>query len=309
MRSPISWFGGKNFLAPKIISLFPPHKIYVEVFGGGAQVLFAKKPSPVEVYNDIDEGLVNFFRVLRDPDKFERFFKLASLTPYSRREWEDCRSSLGYSYSSERGIVYNGEEVDRPIRDDGDDVIRAFEWYVVARQSFSGNWGEGWAYTVTKVARGICGRVSQWLSTVDMLPEAAARLLMVQVECADWRDILSAYDTPDTLFYCDPPYIHETRRSHKYVYEVSIEDHEELVRRLLAIKGKATVSGYYHETYAPLEEAGWTRYEWNVSAIAVGNTRGVLGGKDEEEIKKLKSRTECLWVKPWDELEGLPLFQ
>lgn len=87
MKSPISWFGGKYYLAHKIIKLFPPHSIYVEPFGGAAHVLFAKEPSPVEVYNDIDSGLVNFFRVLRDPKSFGELALLCSLTPYSREEY------------------------------------------------------------------------------------------------------------------------------------------------------------------------------------------------------------------------------
>lgn len=79
LRSPICWFGGKGLMVSKLLPLIPPHHIYVEVFGGGASLLFAKEPSPVEVYNDIDSGLVNFFRVLRDPEKFARFLPLGCI--------------------------------------------------------------------------------------------------------------------------------------------------------------------------------------------------------------------------------------
>lgn len=111
LRSPIVWFGGKGNMVAKLLPLIPPHRIYVEPFGGGASLLFAKKPSPVEVYNDLDSGLVNFFRVLRDPKKFERLHKLVSLTPYSREEYDFCRATW--------------ETCD-------DDVERAYRWYVVA---------------------------------------------------------------------------------------------------------------------------------------------------------------------------------
>jgi len=67
LRSPMWWFGGKGKMVKKLLPLIPQHKIYVEVFGGGASLLFAKEPSPVEVYNDLNSDLVNFFRVLRDP--------------------------------------------------------------------------------------------------------------------------------------------------------------------------------------------------------------------------------------------------
>src|SRR6478672_667342 len=73
LRSPITWFGGKGLLARKIVPLFPPHHCYVEPFCGGASCLFAKSPSPVEVVNDVDGDIVNFFRVLRDPGKFDAF--------------------------------------------------------------------------------------------------------------------------------------------------------------------------------------------------------------------------------------------
>src|SRR3954471_23822281 len=89
LRSPITWFGGKGMLARKIAPLFPPHHCYVEPFCGGASCLFAKPPSPVEVINDLDSDIVTFFRVLRDPQKFEAFYRLAALTPYSREEY--CR--------------------------------------------------------------------------------------------------------------------------------------------------------------------------------------------------------------------------
>ena len=93
LRSPVRWYGGKGNMVKKLLKLIPEHKIYVEVFGGGASLLFAKEPSPIEIYNDIDEGLVNFFRVLRDPEKFGKFYAKAVLTPYSRAEFYYCRDT------------------------------------------------------------------------------------------------------------------------------------------------------------------------------------------------------------------------
>ena len=86
IRSPIRWFGGKGMLVSKLLPCVPQHKYYCEVFGGSAALLFAKQPAEFEVYNDTDSGLVNFFRVLRDPEKFQKFYHKVCLTPYSRYE-------------------------------------------------------------------------------------------------------------------------------------------------------------------------------------------------------------------------------
>lgn len=190
LRSPIRYFGGKGNMTSKLLKLMPPHHTYVEVFGGGASLLFAKPPSPVEVYNDIDSDLVNLFRVLRDTDKFDRFYRLAALTPYSREEYYFCRDTY--------------EQVE-------DDVERAYRFFVVARMSFSGDRKGGWKLSVTADKGRMAGTCSGWLSTIEGLPQVAARLMRVQVEHYDFRLIFKIYDTPDTLFYCDPPYLPETR--------------------------------------------------------------------------------------------------
>src|SRR3990167_48397 len=206
MRSPIVWFGGKGHMTTKIIPILVkmPHERYVEPFGGGASILLAKKPKPVEVYNDLDQGLYGFFSVLSDPELFDRFY-----SEY-REEWE--------------------EEKDK--------VIRAAKWFVVARQSFSGSFGHSWGSAVTSTKRGMAETCSKWLSCIDMLPQIHARLQRVQIENADFRTILDRYDTPKTLFYCDPPYIPETRKAGGYTHEITAEDHQELVSLLLSLKGK-----------------------------------------------------------------------
>src|SRR5690606_9021181 len=93
MRSQLRYDGGKGLLAPKLLPLIPEHRTYVEPFGGGASLLFAKEPSPVEVYNDLDDGLVTLFRVLRHPLLFRIFQRKVALTPYARSEFMECRDS------------------------------------------------------------------------------------------------------------------------------------------------------------------------------------------------------------------------
>lgn len=271
LRSPIVWFGGKGRMTNKIGPLIPPHHIYVEAFGGGASMLLSKEPSPVEVYNDLDSGLVNFFRVLRDPAKCMKLYMLALLTPHSREEYN--RYKAGWDSCS-------------------DDIERAYQWFYVARNSFGGMFGGSWGFTVTNSSRGMGGRASAWQSTIDQLAQIHARLMRVQVENNDFRKVIATYDTPDTLFYLDPPYIPETRRDGEYRHELSDEDHRELVDIILRVQGKVLLSGYAHEIYHPLEKAGWKRHDFEVFCTAAGRTRHGKGALQEHK------RVDSVWASP-----------
>lgn len=263
-------------MVKRLLSHIPPHHIYVEVFGGGASLLFAKPPSPVEVYNDVDGGLVGFYRVLRDPEKFARFYQLVQLTPYSHEEYNDCRETW---------------------EDKEDEVERARKWYVVARQSFGGRFGSGWGFVVKESNRGMAQVVSQWLSAIDNLPQIHERISRVQIENRDYRDIIPCYDTIDTLFYCDPPYIHGTRKGQRYAHEMTDDDHQDLVEMLLEIKGMAMLSGYRHEIYQPLEEAGWARHDYETACHVAGRTR-YTGIQGEGTARRMQPRTESIWLSP-----------
>lgn len=278
LRSPIRWFGGKGHMTAKLLPYLTawPHHRYVEVFGGGASVLFAKRPAEVDVYNDLDEGLADFFRVLADPRAFGRFHRRVGLLPYSRAIYNDCRQHWA---------------------DSGDRVERAAAWFVVARQSFSGKFAEGWSTTVTKSCRGMAAEVSKWLSTIDGLPQVHARLRRVQIEQQDWRVILERYDTPETLFYLDPPYVHGTRRSGGYAHELVDDDHRELVFKLAAIRGQACLSGYESPLYAPLLRGGWKRVSWQLSCSVAGGTRA-SGLQGPNSLRTKQPRTEILWYSP-----------
>jgi DNA adenine methylase len=281
LRSPISWFGGKGMLVPRLLPLIPPHHTYCEPFGGGASLLVAKPPSPVEVYNDINSDLVNFFRVLRDPCKFEQFYQLAKLTPYSREEFNRFRSDWRSGWSS-----------------CPDDVVRAYRWYVVARMSFSGEFGRSWGYSVATSRWGMANAVSQWLSIIDMLPAISDRVKRVQIEHGDWHAILERYDSPDTLFYVDPPFVKATRRSGRYVHEMEDEAHENLVKALRNIQGKVLLSGYRHNIYRPLEEDGWECVDLPTTCYAVGRTRrtSLRGGGSLTRYSNQHLRTETIWI-------------
>jgi len=245
-------------MTKKLLPLIPPHRIYVEVFGGGASLLFAKEPSPVEVYNDIDSGLVNFFRVLRDQEKFERFYRLASLTPYSREEYTFCCDTW---------------------QDCTDEIERAYRFFVLARMSFGGRLGSSWGFAVTASTKGMAVTCSGWLSALDNLPQISRRLMAVQIEHSDWRFILYTYDTPDTFFYLDPPYPLSTRSGGSYKHEMTIDEHASLVDNLLDLRGNAMLSCYWHKVYQPLLDAGWNRIDFDTACFVAGKTRktGIIG--------------------------------
>lgn len=274
LRSPVVWFGGKSAMIPKLLPMLPPpqsYRIYVEVFGGGANLLFAKEPAGIEIYNDLDSGLVTFFRVLRDPHKFGRFYHYAICTPYSREEFLYCRDTW-----------------DQPK----DDVIRAYRWYVKNRFSFAGL-GRSWGRSVTSSTRGIAEAPASWLSILGQLPEIHRRLMLVQIEQKDFRNIIAEYDTPETFFYLDPPYVMETRRDGKYEHEMTLADHQDLINLLLNIKGKAILSGYAHPVHQPLKDAGWERRDFETVCKVTGRTKG-----SKHLTKEELRRIESVWIGP-----------
>lgn len=240
LRSPINWTGGKARLAYRLLPLLPPHEAYGEVFGGSGALLFSKPPVAVEIYNDLDSGLVNFFRVLRDPARFGYFVYKVNLTPYSREEYEFCRRTW--------------DLCECPTE-------RAYRWWVVARQSFGGRFGWGWRST--KWSKTVA--LGKYLSAVDKLPEFHERMRGVQVEHQDFRKVLSRYDCPEMLWYVDPPYVTDTRSRPKlYEHEMTEDDHRELVELLLGLRGRGVVSGYSHPVYEALERHGWRREDFGV---------------------------------------------
>ena len=237
MKSPINWYGGKYYMANDIIELFPEHKMFVEGFGGAGHIIFKKKPSDMEVYNDLHSGLYLLFKLLRENN--EELIKAIQLTPYSRKEFMTDNKG---SWKTETN-----------------DIEKVRKFYVEIMQAVGGK--GGWCYAKSKSRRGMCQSVSRWLGNIDEnMPDLIERLRELQIENLDVIELIKKYDTENTLFYLDPPYIHETRSAQKmYDYEMSNEKHIELVNTLLHIKGKVILSGYEHEIYKPLEDTGWQK--------------------------------------------------
>lgn len=276
-RGPIRWMGGKGQYVPRILPLFPAHRIYCEPFGGGASLLIAKDPAPVEVYNDLDAGLHTFFSVLADPVLFEAFRRRVAGLPYSRRLYYQCLAEWSHL---------------------ADPVERAAAWFVVARQSFGGRFGSSWGYAVdaTTAGRGMAMTCAGWLAGIERLPEIHARLQRVQIENQAAARVIAAFDTPDTLFYLDPPYVADTRAAGSYAHEMTDADHGALIDQILGLAGMVLISGYDHPIYHALDAAGWDRTEWDAVASMTGRTRAI--GKGRGVLKANQARRECLWRNP-----------
>jgi len=221
------WYGGKFSHLDWLLPLLPRTQHYCEPFGGSAAVLLNREPSPVETYNDIDGEIVNFFRVLRDQK--DALIEAIGLTPFSREEFDNAINSSSDSLSS---------------------VERARRFFVRARQVRTGlaqTASSGrWAHCVLTSRAEMAGAVSRWLGSVEDLPEIAQRLLRVQIEHAPAIEVIRRYDTEQTLFYCDPPYPHDSRGdSRAYAFEMTDKQHEELADVLRTVKGKVALSGYH----------------------------------------------------------------
>jgi DNA adenine methylase len=219
------WYGGKfshlNWLLPQL----PDCLHYCEPFAGSGAVLLNKEPSLVETYNDIDGEVVNFFRVLRE--KKDDLIEQIALTPFSREEF---------------GLAC---ELDPALSN----LERARRFYIRARQVRTGLAQTAtigrWANCKNTSRAGMSGVVSRWLGGVEQLEFIAERLLRVQIENRPAIDVIKLYDNKETLFYCDPPYIHETRGDTKsYGYEMDNAAHKELAETLNSVEGLVAISNY-----------------------------------------------------------------
>ncbi|MDQ7818741.1 MAG: DNA adenine methylase [Melioribacteraceae bacterium] len=227
---PFNYFGGKFGHADWVIKHLPQTKSYVEVFGGSAVILINKKPCPIETYNDLNSTVVNFFRMLRE--KPNELLNKIFLTPYSKEEYLFCYQHL------------NGGGQD--------DVERARRFFVAVGQSFNGTYSRqtGWKMS-TKESRAIISEaVNRWITKLPNLVTIIERLRRVQIANYDFRLIFKKFDGPDTLFYCDPPYMHETRcNNNEYEFDMSDTDHKELLEICKAAKGRVAISGYDNPIY------------------------------------------------------------
>jgi len=262
MKLPLKYYGGKTYQADWIVGILNRYafKTYVEPFGGSGAILFAKEPSGVEIYNDIYSDVVTFYRVLRNPRQYKQLIQFIEHTPYSREAFQESREALKTKKLSA--------------------VEQAGHFFVRLRQSFSCN-GTAWS-TPGKEHR---NQAKAYRSSIDRFSQAHERLRNVHIEHKDALAIIRRYAYAESMIYCDPPYVHSTRVAvNTYAHEYTDEAHTALVTTLLEVPGHKILSGYEHDIYLPLLDAGWTLEKRDFPCHSSRHKKGY--------------RTECLYCSP-----------
>lgn len=282
--NPLKCHGGKHYLAKPIVELMPPHLHFVEPFFGGGAILFARDPNRdwyegapdydgsasmrgcSEVVNDINAELMNFWRVLQNEHWFEMFRRRIEGTPLSEAEWDGYEDILA------------GRPND-PAH------VRAAVFFIRYRQSRQGLGKDFATLSRNRTRRRMNEQASAWLSAVEGLPEAHARLKRVVILNRDALDVIRQQDGPRTHFYCDSPYLPETRTAKDcYEHEMTPVQHEHLLHRLAAIQGTFQLSGYHSELYDDMADCqNWRCVEFDLPNNASGK-------------KKKERKVECLWM-------------
>ncbi len=256
-------------LAPWVISHFPPHRIYVEPFGGAASVLMRKGRVYAEIYNDLDDEVVTLFRVLRQPHQAEVLRKSLELTPFARSEF-----------------VASYGQTDDPLERSRRLIVRAFMGFGSNAHSSQHKGHRSTGFRSHSRRSGTTPAID-WANYPACIDAMVARLTGVTIECRDAREVMLMHDGPTTLHYVDPPYLPETRAQgnrydlawRMYRHELTRADHAELLAFLTRLQGMVVLSGYPDPLYDEVLD-GWMRVER--PALADG----------------ARPRTEVLWINP-----------
>ena len=252
-------------MASKIVPLIPQHTVYVEPFCGGAAIFFAK-PWPKlthnnhyrEIINDHDKRLINFYEQLRDNG--QALVDALQLTLYSEHEHQIAKE-------------LNCE----------DKLEAARRYYVNVQQSFSNKLGSGWGRAVHSR-----NHAATWANKVAQLPEYLDRMASVHISCEDALKVIKQWDSPQTFFYCDPPYPGTDCGSYK---GYTLEHFQALVNTLNACQGSFILSNYDQPIEMPKD---WERYEFEAIASSKGRV-GYDRSKKADESNQNRKRTEVVW--------------
>ena len=264
----ISYYGGKQKIASKIVERIRqiPHTVYAEPFAGGLAVLFAKgKPAVTntnhyrEAVNDHDERLITLYRVARtQPDELQRWI---DLTPYSQSEHTRAKQWLKEPGHTELEL--------------------AWAYYVSIQMSFANRCGSSWRTSVMSK-----NQAATWSNKQQRLPEAMERLRSVHIACEDAIRFIQRWDSPQTLFYCDPPYP-GTDQGHYDGY--TLEDWQRLCDALDNCQGSYVLSNYDQPT-SPQSARQRVEIRAVSSAQKVNRDRTRMAERTNNE------RVEVLWI-------------
>lgn len=223
------WIGSKARIMPKLMSLFPQHRRYVSVFGGSGADVLCKPPSETEVFNDLSKDIVNVFHVLRD-NKLRRQLCIAlEFTPYSRLEYAKCLD-----------IIQSGKRAP---------VDRAWAFLVCTTLGY-GPQDPATASAGSFAVKPQLASYGRFQRAAEEITMVARRFRRVIIENLDWRVLVEKYDTTDTFFYLDPPYVWSSRVSQRiYAHEMEDDAHSTMLACLQQVKGLVMLSGYANPLY------------------------------------------------------------
>lgn len=256
MKTPITYYGGKQKLAKLIVKNIPEHHLYGEPFVGGAAIFFEKAPSTIEVINDTNAEMINFYRVVQE--QFVKLKDMVNITLHSRRSFDDA------SY------IFNRPHLFDPIQ-------RAWAVWTLAAQGFAGLIDGSWGYDRTRntTTKKITNKRESFTS------EYAIRLQNVQIECTDAIRIIESRDSKTSFFYCDPPYV-GSNCGHYDGY--SQQDFDNLLKTLSKIKGKFLLSSYPNKNLNEIKnKMGWFQLEVK-QTVSVANNNSKKGQKAKTEV-------------------------
>lgn len=270
---PFDWYGGKGHMASEILPYIPDwREIYCEPFGGGASLFFNMPARPIEVYNDIDSRLVNFFRVLQKEKTSKELRMRLENTLYSYEE---------YLYAL--SIVNNAGL---------DSVEMAWAFFIVYNSSYSGTGKSAGNWSINKSKSD--NRIQRFRKRIDALDVFRQRFLNIFIDHMDAVACIKKWDTPKTFFYLDPPYHAETRRdTNVYNHETSDDLHVRLVECMLASKGMFLLSCYWHDVYMSLIDAGYKRVDFH----AISYAQGIHGDNNRIEVMLISPNVKTKQLK------------
>lgn len=284
-RPPLRWHGGKWRLAPWLLEQFPPHRRYIEAYGGGASVLMRKPRSHVEIYNDLDDDVVTFFRLMQDPASAVALEAKLRMTPFARREFEEAYRPTADPIEIARRLV-----------------VRAFMGF-----GSDGHNAEVKTGFRANSDRSHTTPAYDWANYPDILPAVCERLRGVVIEHRPALDVIRAGDMATALHFLDPPYLPDVRskksrrgkeKYHAYKHEMTVDDHVEMLETVVGLDGMVVLCGYPSALYDD-KLPGWRRREKQARADGA------------------RPRIEAIWINPAAEEalskqrrgHGSPLFE
>lgn len=259
MRTPLTYYGGKQGMSAQIVALMPEHRCYLEPFAGGAAILFAKPRAERETLNDLDGQIMRFWRALREqPDALAA---AVAATPYGRQEWRDSREPADDDVEAARRLLVNVDQSFSRSRQ---------SWSVPCIGDGRGRWQPG-----------------TWANLPPKILAAAERLTNVALENGDAVDMIPRWDRPDAVIYCDPPYTGPLRTEPGKGYAEDDHAHlwPRLVDALLEVQhARVLLSGY------PCDDAdrlGWEYVDLRMKRTVQSRDGGTLADAPER-----------LWLSP-----------